>query len=599
VEAEGNWFDVKWKPGDPSRVYATKGRDWFANSQTDNGVRVSTDDGQTFSPLGTGQPSGASIAKTKIAVTAADPSVIYAHYVQNGTWSTLGIYRSTDNGDTWQVRNDSLNLTGGQGWYNNIIGVAASNADRVIAGGVHLYTSDDGGQTYTDLNSEVPFGDDVTPHWDNHALVLRPGLVNEFWIGTDGGVWRSTTDGATWQSRREGIVTYQFYDICVAQSDPDFTMGGTQDNGVPGRVGVDTWFESAVVADGFVCNIDPTNANLVISEWQFGNHLRSQNGGHSWTPIQNGIIGSGSWVTPVDQDQNDGSRLYTWASSGIYRTTNRGTLWENVSSHHARWISISPVDGDIIWTISHGPGVYHTTDDGGVWTRSFSFPTTGQETKILAHPTDPASAFATVGGYATGAPHILLTTDFGVSWSNVTGDFPDQPANTFIADPDAPDDWYVGSDTGVWKSTNAGGNWVPFGTGLPHAIVVDLEIRRSARKLVAGTYGRGVWEAEIPLSNTDAATEVARSRNLMLDPPRPNPVSDHAVLRFAARTGATVTLDIYDVGGRRVSRVADLATGDGMIRTVSWMTGDVPGGVYFAVLRAGEERISRKIVVQR
>ena len=58
-----------------------------------------------------------------------------------------------------------------------------------------------------------------------------------------------------------------------------------------------------------------------------------------------------------------------------------------------------------------------------------------------------------------------------------------------------------------------------------------------------------------------------------------------------------VSLSIYDVHGRLVSNLAEFSAGDGIIRTTPWVTDDVPSGVYFAVLEAGIDRVSRKIVV--
>ena len=60
-------------------------------------------------------------------------------------------------------------------------------------------------------------------------------------------------------------MTYQFYDICVNNFEGGayYAMGGTQDNGIPGRSGTDTWFHSTFVADGMVCNINPNNAQRV------------------------------------------------------------------------------------------------------------------------------------------------------------------------------------------------------------------------------------------------------------------------------------------------------------------------------------------------
>ncbi|GJM45269.1 MAG: hypothetical protein DHS20C21_21110 [Gemmatimonadota bacterium] len=600
VQTTGNFFDIKWKPGDANRVYITKGQDPFINGQGFNGVKVSTDDGLTFSLTGTGQPPAGAIGHTKLAVTAADPSVIYAHYVNPSGWTTLGIYRSTDDGATWQLRNNSINMTGAQGWYNCVLACDPDNADRIVTGGVNLYTSDDGGSTFVSLNASVPFGTPTVPHWDNHVLHYEPGSSDALWIGTDGGVWRSTDDGSTWASRREGIISYQYYDICVAQTDPDFAMGGTQDNGIPGRSGAD-WFHSTFVADGMVCNINPTNANRVFAEWQFGNQIKSNDSGQNWTSIQNGLaVNGGIWVTPVDQNQQFPGRLLLGHTSGIWRTTNGGGLWSNVAPHFARWISVNPGNGDYVWTVSNFSGVWVSSDGGTTWTSSGSFPATGLETKIDAHPTDPNTAFVTFGGYGTGTAKILRTTDLGATWADVTGDFPDQPANTFIVDPVFTDEWYLGSDVGVWMSSNGGVNWSPVGAGLPSVVVTDLEIRREARKLVAGTYGRGVWEMDLAADPTSIGEPVvAASANLMLDAPVPNPVRDAAMLRFAARSDAAVTLEIYDVAGRLINTLAQRNTGTGVVERATWIPDGVANGIYFAVLRAGEERVSRKMVLTR
>ena len=52
---------------------------------------------------------------------------------------------------------------------------------------------------------------------------------------------------------------------------------------------------------------------------------------------------------------------------------------------------------------------------------------------------------------------------------------------------------YVGTDVGVFRSTNNGGNWSRFGTGLPNSVVLDLVLDRAHNTLTAATHGRGVW----------------------------------------------------------------------------------------------------------
>jgi len=462
-----------------------------------------------------------------------------------------------------------------------------------------LYVSDDAGATFTALNASAPLGDPISPHWDNHCLAYEPGSESEVWITTDGGPWRSADDGDTWTRRTHGIVSYQFYDIAVAQSDPLFIMGGTQDNGMPGREDEDSWFQTTFVADGFVHNIDPADARVVYSEWQGGNHIKSIDGGQTWTSIQSGIYGTGAWITPVDQDQQDGDRLFTSTTSGIFRTVDGGDSWERVGTQTARWISINPADGDVVWTVSTSDGIWVSTSGGEEWTECTALPPTGSEIKIQADPSSLGAAFVVYGGYDTGRPHIVRTADYGATWQDVTGDFPDQPANTLVVDPAYPEDWFVGSDVGVWRSSDGGTTWAPFGTGLVNVVITDLEIRREARKLVAGTYGRGVWEADLlPVGASDVAGDVRTRRTLLLDPPYPNPIRGEGVLRFAARTGGSVSLEILDVEGRLITKLVPEAPADGVIRMTSWSTAGISDGVYLAVLRAGRSQISRKLVVQ-
>jgi hypothetical protein len=389
---------------------------------------------------------------------------------------------------------------------------------------------------------------------------------------------------------------------------PDFLMGGTQDQGTDKWPGSTIW-TGGLGGDGMVCNISPHNGETVYAEIQFGDHWKSTNSGASWQQINNGIPGGNNqWVVPVDQDPTRRRRLYTnHSSGGIYKTTDSGASWVNVASHKATWISVSPVDGTVVWTA--GASTQVSTDDGATWTPAAPFPgSPGAVTKIHAHPTDVNAALVSFSGYAAGRPHVMLTTDLGASWQDVTGDLPDEPVNAIVADPSHPWHWFAGTDISVWVSVNGGANWSPLDTALPNAVVCDLEIQDATRKLFAGTHGRGAWEYDLNSVTTldpdedddEAEPEVELSTlRVMLDPPRPNPVRREVTLRFAAHHAGEVVLEIYDLAGRRVTEVSRVDRGDGIIRRATWYVDDVPSGVYFAVLTAGESRTTRKLVVAK
>jgi hypothetical protein len=591
---DGRWYDVVWRPGDAFHVYAVRGA-----GATGNGVHLSTDGGLSFAYAGSGQGPSSIVGNSRLAVCPVDPDMVYVNFTNRSTNASLGIYRSLDNGANWEARNTSLNMTGGQGWYNVSLAVDPDDPERLIAGGVRLYQSDDGGVTLTETGAGDIMGTETLPHCDHHAAVYVPGSTSEIWVGSDGGIWRSTDDGHNWESRRSGLVTYQFYDIAVAQSDPIFMMGGTQDNGVPGRLGPDSWFRTTLNADGMVTCVSPQNHDHIFSEWQFGNLVRSFNGGASWTNIMNGITGSGAWVTPLAEDQVNPFTLFTSTSDGVFRTTSFGTVWEQVSSHTTSWIAVSPADPDVVWTIA-GSSKKLSTDGGDSWqaVNPYGFPTPGAS-KILPHPTDPLSVFVTFPTYIEGLAHVAFSDDQGATWQDRTGDFPDQPVHAIAVDPLNTGDWYIGTDTGVWRSNNGGVNWLPYGDGLPHVVVTDLEINIAARKLVAGTYGRGAWEIDIgDLTAVEQPGHDFASPGLLLDPPYPNPGRDQITLRFASRLPGAASLTIYDVGGRRVGP-RHVVRGDGIVRSWRWSPDDLPAGVYFAVLEAGEARASRKLVLSR
>lgn len=584
VRVGDDHYDVAWKPGSSTVCYAVKG-----SAGSGNGLKVSTNDGLTFVAGGAGGPLSFSIGKSKLSVTAADPARLYIHYSDQSALNSIGTYLSTNDGVNVTLQS-STDVVTGQGWYNLIFAADPNSSTRLIAGGVPMFRSTNAGVSWSSIGGTV--------HVDHHALRYKPGSPDEVWVCNDGGVYQSTNDGTNWTVRNTDLVTYQFYDICVSQQPTPFIMGGTQDNGTDKWSGSTTWAEG-LGADGMVCNINPNNGTTVYAEIQFGDHRRNTNSGiGGWQTIMTGIPANNQqWVVPVAEDQVTGNHLYTSHSSGgIYRTSNGGTNWTNVATHTATWIDISPVNGNYVFTVT--VPMRYTTDDGATWATAAGFPfPVGGVTKVACDPIDVNTVYVTFSSYASVA-HVAKTTDLGATWTDISGNLPSIPVNAIAVDNLDPSDIYVGTDVGVWSTTDGGANWAPFEIGLPNTVVVDLEIRKTDRKLIAGTHGRGAWEVDIN-GATDVSVVSERPLNLMFDPPSPNPVSKEAVLRFAAKHQGEVTLSIYDLSGRLVNEIVRVSYGDGIIKTARWETDDVPSGVYFAVLKAGSSKLTQKIVVAK
>ncbi|HEV8630665.1 MAG TPA: hypothetical protein VGV61_10140, partial [Thermoanaerobaculia bacterium] len=94
----------------------------------------------------------------------------------------------------------------------------------------------------------------------------------------------------------------------------------------------------------------------------------------------------------------------------------------------------------------------------------------------------------------TGA-RVVMSESSGASFRSITGDLPAQVnVRALLVDPANDHVLYVGSDTGVWVSVDRGAHWAPYSSGLPAVPYVnDLEYDAVNAKVVAGTYGRGVF----------------------------------------------------------------------------------------------------------
>jgi hypothetical protein len=94
--------------------------------------------------------------------------------------------------------------------------------------------------------------------------------------------------------------------------------------------------------------------------------------------------------------------------------------------------------------------------------------------------------------------HVYKTQVGGAVWTAASGSgggaLPsDLPVNTILIEPSAPSHLWIGTDRGVFKSTDGGASWSPFNTGLPNVPVYDFAIDEPHGRLFAGTHGRGAF----------------------------------------------------------------------------------------------------------
>lgn len=496
-------YDVELKPGSPETMYA---------SGNLGNILRSTDAGVSWTALTNGLPAGG--RRVALAVSPSEPDYLYA-LISNSNSGFLGVYRSTDSGDSWSLRSNSPNLlgwsqsgndTGGQGWYDLAIAVSPLDPEEVYTGGVNIWKSVNGGSTWSISTMWYAVGGIPNVHADQHDLFFVPG-TGTLYAGNDGGIYRTTDGGEDWDWLGEGLRITQFYRFGNSRTDADKILAGAQDNGT--KLSNDFSWSDHIGGDGMESLIDYSDPLIMYGTLYYGSIYRTMNGGANWTTISNGISETGGWITPYVIDPVDPQTLYG-AYQHVWKTTNRGTTWSIISDFSIGTLSHIAISQSNPSTIYAGNGgfLYRTTDGGATnWTQMTRPPGFGTITDIEVHQTDPNHIWATLSGYFDGQK-VSESFDGGLTWTNISGTLPNIPTNCILYQHDSPDRIYVGTDLGVWYRDLTMEDWTEYNDGLANVTVTELEIQYATNKLRAATYGRGVWESDVVMSSSVSCDQV-------------------------------------------------------------------------------------------
>ena len=476
--SQGN---IRLKPNDPNVIYGV----------TNNTFYKSSDAGDTFTAIATGLP--ASSGRLVLDVTPANSDYIYILSVGVSTsYAFQGIYRSTDSGLTFTATNTTTNvLESTQAWYDLTLAVSDTNADEIYTGCLNIWKSTDGGTSVVRINNwSSPTAASYT-HADIHYLGFQAGRL---YCGSDGGIYVSQNGGTNFTDLTATAQISQYYKIAVSKQSSANMVGGLQDNG--GYAYSGNQWKNYYGADGMDTTIDPNNPNLYYGFIQYGGTMYiSNNAGNSRTGTVSAPEGKeGNWVTPLVTNSVGG--IYS-GFDYLYKLV--GNTWQQqntvqTGAGNIDYIEMDPTDNNIIY-MANGSGLYKSVDRGLNFDLIYSAHTS--ITSIEINNSNNAIVYLTTNG--TGG-RVLKSTDGGISFSNITNGIPNIGKNIIVHQPrNTKNPLFVGTSLGVYYLDDTMSSWQPFDANLPNVAVKDLEINIVDAKLIAATYGRGVWQTAIPI----------------------------------------------------------------------------------------------------
>lgn len=474
---------------------------------------VSNDTGQTWTTATGGLGSLPGMGRIEPAPLVSNANTIFASATDGNVWE------STDGGASYSEITTSspsdASLTANAIWVDPI------NSNRIVVGGQNVWESTDAGVTLTIIGSG---GIQTTsPHPGIHSIVASPaydGVTNKtVYVCTNGGVYAApditvASAGLGWQPHFLGARISQYYSVC-GDAVSGRIFGGLQDNGAQTmEAGL---FESTAITPStvFDCGyvaMDPTNAQNMFGEAGYLQVFQSTNGGFDIQTITSGLddasTQSCNYIAPLIIDPNNPQVLLAGGAS-LWRCANADAAvptWTAIrppGSAYLSAIAIGPSYSDEIW-IGQNDGTVAMTQNGSAdsptWTTvcgpQTSSPVPNRYvSRILVDPQAPTVAYVSLGGFT--ANNLWETSDSGATWISITGAgsavLPEVPIHAIARNPEAPSSLYVGTEVGVFSTTDGGQSWTTSSDLKANVSVDELTYMNNSTSLLAATHGRGVW----------------------------------------------------------------------------------------------------------
>ncbi len=619
-------IDIVMDPNDPEVLYASmlelRRFPWgFRSAGPGTGLFKSTDGGDNWTELtdNPGLPDGLK-GRIGIALAPSRPDRVWA--IIDAELGKKGVFRSDDAGATWTRVNDDADLTQ-RPWYYHHIVADPVDPNTVYVLNVFTWKSTDGGETFERL---------LTPHPDNHDLWIDPDDPTRMVNANDGGAAVSFNGGTSW-STLMNQPTAQLYHVEADNQTPYRLYASQQDNttiSVPmrsdyGSITIEDWYTVGGGEDGYIA-VNREDPNIVYAadhHWIYRYDHRSKQV-RDISPNPETWYGWGSadinyrfwWTYPVATSPHDPDLLYV-TSQYVHRSTDEGQTWETVSPDLTRadpstlentpsylepepeefwgpitreaygpeWYATifafaeSPLEAGLLWAGSDDGYIHVSRDNGETWDDVTipDLPEFAMISIIDPSPHDPGTAYVAATRYKLSdhTPYLYKTSDYGQTWSRITGGIPNGEFTRVIrADPEQAGLLYAGTEMGVWVSFSDGGYWQRLQPGLPVVPVHDLVVRGG--DLAAATHGRSFWILDDVALLRQLTAEVLEGGDHLFAP--------RTTVRYTSRSAATAQFSAMSAAR---GHGAGANPPDGVVVRYI-LDGDADGDVTLRFLKDGE-----------
>ena len=475
------------------------------------------------------ESSGSNNIPGRIVLSSCEssPEVLYAT-IGSGFLNNMGfnlsygnyIIKSLDAGSSWEEVNlptDEGNQWASLAWHALEVEVHPDNPQIVMVGGLEVYRSFDGGNSWDNLSDwDLMYygGGDRYVHADIHQIAFQPNNTNTVAITSDGGVFLSENildSEPIFIERNQGYNTLQFYscDISPVDQSTNF-VGGLQDNGTLFLYN-DTALDindMITGGDGAYCFFDDNDPLLITSTYYNAWYIIN----FEENTYEYESSNSGVFINPSDYD-SDNNIIYANKVRFNGGQSNRIIKITNIESNpNTQTINLSTNSSVYFSALKLSPFSSGNSTDLFIGTQSgrlyrVNNVNANPNTVEIGSPNFPTAnissidigsnvneIFVTFSNY--GVSSVWMSLDGGLNWDEKESNIPDMPIRWGLLHPDDSNFALLATEIGVWSTSNLlsdSPTWLPASNGLANVRVDMLSIRPSDNMVLAASHGRGLF----------------------------------------------------------------------------------------------------------
>jgi len=394
-----------------------------------------------------------------------------------------GLFRSIDNGENWiklDSHNDSITCV--------LSILIAKNNDVFVGTSVNgIFLSNNNGDNWTAINNGIP------PSSSKSTYALARNQNGYLFSGIRGkGVFRSSDYGNNWSQINVGLSNWYVYSL--ESFDNGHVYAGTESGLFFSENNGDSWIKLNIPSSPNCKSlaIDSTETDIFVGYYSL---YHSPDSGQNWQNVNNSLPNEDVITVFANKDDNVfvGTRGGNSGIPGIYLSKNYGGGWEKVFSHSnfssfRSFVSNSKGDifvGTSMDYVAGRPYIYRSTDNGETW-ELFNNGLDNLAENYLELAVSPDDIIYVSGG------GVVRLNENGDAWIPLNNGL-SAPKYTTLAF-DSTGGVLLGTEDGIYRSTDHGLNWIKFYT--PSHLLSDPDVNsilvNSSNSLFAAVKGEGI-----------------------------------------------------------------------------------------------------------